>query len=89
MDIQILCLDLLIVIVAVLVRRPDLGHDKRSGLNPAQHPWLLYTCNHQEESMCCQLCMKYGKLSRNGSGKWVQIGITFIRLDKIKRHEHV
>ena len=64
------------------------GHHRLSGLNPAwhkQHPWLLY--NNQEKAMYCQLCMKYGKLPRNGSGKWVQVGVTLLRQDKIRRHE--
>ena len=64
------------------------GHHRLSGLNPAwhkQHPWLLY--NYQEKAMYCQLCMKYGKLPRNGSDKWVQVGFSFLWQDKIRMHE--
>ena len=64
------------------------GHHRQSALDPAwhkQHQWLLY--NNQEKTMYCQLCMKYGKLPKNGSGKWVQVGVVFLQHDKIRRHE--
>ena len=37
--------------------------------------------------MYCKLCIKYGKLPRNGTGKWVRVGASPLRHDKVRNHE--
>ena len=73
MEIQLPCLELLVV--ALLPRNLDIIAltTDNSGFGGSWHkkyPWLLY--NSEEHSMYCQLCIKYKKLPRNGSGKWLQ-----------------
>ena len=38
-------------------------------------------------SMYCKLCIKYGKLPRNGTGKCVRVGASSLRHDKVSNHE--
>ena len=69
--------------------RSHCTHHRQSGFDGSWHkkyPWLLY--NSEEQSMYCQLCIKYKKLPRNGSGKWVTVGTTTFRQDKLVKHEH-
>ena len=47
--------------------------------------WLLY--DKEEQSMYCKLCKRYGKLPRNGTGKWVNTGATTLRHNKICKHK--
>ena len=57
--------------------RSHCTHHRQSGFDGSWHkkyPWLLY--NSEEHSMYCQLCIKYKKLPRNGSGKWITVGTT-------------
>ncbi len=48
------------------------------------YAWLLY--DNEERAMYCKLCMRYGNLPRNGSGKWVKVGCTSLRHDKLLKH---
>ena len=50
-----------------------------------EFPWLLY--DKEEQSMYCKLCKRYGKLLRNGTGKWVNTGATTLRHNKICKHK--
>ena len=50
-----------------------------------EFPWLLY--DKEEQSMYCKLCKRYGKLPRNGTGKWVNTGATTLRHNKICKHK--
>ena len=37
--------------------------------------------------MYCKLCIKYGKRPKNGTGKWVRVGSSSLRHDKVRNHE--
>ena len=61
---------------------------RRSGFDRSwlkEFPWLIY--NKDERSMYCKLYIKYGKLPRNGTGKWVRVGASSLRHDKVRNHE--
>ncbi len=64
------------------------SHQRKSGFDPSwkkQHPWVVY--NREEHAMYCQLCIAYKKLPKNGSGKWVTVGTTTFRQEKLAKHE--
>ena len=44
-------------------------------------------CIIRRSKLFCKLCTKYNMLPRNGTGKWVTVGCTAFRHDKVLGHE--
>ena len=70
-----------------LQKRPRLAvdHRRRSGFDHSwrkKQMWLTY---NEESGM---LCSEYNMMPRNGTGKWVTVGCTAFRHDKVLAHEN-